>query len=75
MVVENVGKFKEINVEELTVGEAAGGKVTSIKKIANASQTVAYTTNVGAAGIGSSAVNSWLEVTIDGSTFYIPMWT
>ena len=31
--------------------------------------------NVAPAGVGTATISKWLPVNVDGTTYYIPMWT
>lgn len=42
--------------------------------VANASANVSVT-NIGPAAIGTSTISMWLEVSVQGTKYYIPMWT
>lgn len=41
---------------------------------ANATATVTIS-NVAPAGVGTATISAWLKVTVQGTVYYIPMWT
>jgi len=41
---------------------------------ANATETVTIT-NVAPAAVGTATIAKWLRINVDGTNYYIPMWT
>ena len=66
------------NDESLVLGAPSSGSVVSILNtnvvVANGTQALSIT-NVGPAGVGTATISKWLTVDIDGTLYYIPMWT
>ena len=40
----------------------------------NGSQTITIS-NVGPAGIGTATIGKWLKIYVNGTLYYVPMWT
>ena len=46
----------------------------STRTVANGSENITIS-NVGNSGIGTATISKWLRMDIDGTTYYIPLWT
>ena len=75
MAVKDTIKVREAVIESLKVGEATGTKITTLIETNTGAATVAFTTNNGPSGIGTTAISKWLEINIGGTVYFIPMWT
>lgn len=49
-------------------------KGTSDLITANGSATVTIS-NVAPAGVGTATISAWLPITLNGTVYYIPLWT
>jgi len=64
--------------ENLTIisnqGQVEPIRISGSNTTANATNNVTIS-NVAPAGVGTATISAWLPISVDGTTYYIPMWT
>lgn len=61
--------------ENLIISTQAGGNIYVSEGLkANATNNVTIS-NVAPAEVGTATISGWLPVVVQGTTYYIPMWT
>ena len=60
-----VEDFRNIVLQTMDVSAA-------VEAIGSATVTIS---NVAPSGVGTATITNWLKVTVQGTVYYIPMWT